>query len=431
MLRKVLIFQALIITITANSQTKYIPTAENLKNRQWLQDAKFGLFVHWGVYSVLGDGEWVMNNQRIDKKTYEKLPAFFNPVAYDPEEWVAIAKAAGMKYITITSKHHDGFAMFDSKLTDWDIVDRSPYKKDVLKMLADACRKEGIKLFFYHSQLDWYQDNYYPRGNTGQTAGRPDKGDWYKYLDFMDGQLSELLTNYGEIGGIWFDGFWDKRDADWRLDKTYSLIHSLQPACLIGSNHHLAPFPGEDFQMFEKDLPGQKTTGFNPEQTVGDLPLETCETMNNSWGFNLQDKNYKSTKSLIQYLIKAAGFNSNFLLNVGPMPTGKIQPEFVSTLKEMGVWLEKNGETIYGTRGGPIPPKSWGVTTYKGNKVFVHILNAEDNNLLIPDFGRKVKGITLFKTGAKLKYKQDAFGIAISVPEEVFDETDTILVIDI
>jgi alpha-L-fucosidase len=426
MLRKVLIFQALIITITANSQTKYIPTAENLKNRQWLQDAKFGLFVHWGVYSVLGDGEWVMNNQRIDKKTYEKLPAFFNPVAYDPEEWVAIAKAAGMKYITITSKHHDGFAMFDSKLTDWDIVDRSPYKKDVLKMLADACRKEGIKLFFYHSQLDWYQDNYYPRGNTGQTAGRPDKGDWYKYLDFMDGQLSELLTNYGEIGGIWFDGFWDKKDADWRLDKTYSLIHSLQPACLIGSNHHLAPFPGEDFQMFEKDLPGQKTTGFNPDQTIGALPLETCETMNNSWGFNLQDKNYKSTKSLIQYLVKAAGFNSNFLLNVGPMPNGKIQPEFVSTLKEMGVWLEKNGETIYGTRGGPIPPKSWGVTTYKGNRVFVHILNAEDNNLLIPDFGRKVKGITLFKTGAKLKYKQDAFGIVISVPEEVFDHLDLI-----
>lgn len=431
MLRKVLIFLALIITITANCQTKYTPTAENLKNRQWLQDAKFGLFVHWGVYSVLGDGEWVMNNQRIDKKTYEKLPAFFNPVAYDPEEWVAIAKAAGMKYITITSKHHDGFAMFDSKLTDWDIVDRSPYKKDVLKMLAEECRKEGIKLFFYHSQLDWYQDNYYPRGNTGHTAGRPDKGDWYKYLDFMDGQLSELLTNYGEIGGIWFDGFWDKRDADWRLDKTYSLIHSLQPACLIGSNHHLAPFPGEDFQMFEKDLPGQKTTGFNPEQTVGTLPLETCETMNNSWGFNLQDKNFKSTKSLIQYLVKAAGFNSNFLLNVGPMPTGKIQPEFVSTLKEMGVWLEKNGETIYGTRGGPIPPKSWGVTTYNGNKIYVHILNPEDNNLLIPDFGRKVKGITLFKTGAKLKYKQDAFGIVISVPREVIDETDTILVIDI
>ena len=431
MIRKVLIFTALFITVTASGQKEYTPTEGNLGNRQWFQNAKFGMFIHWGVYSVLGDGEWVMNNQRIDKKTYEKLPAFFNPIDYDPVEWVALAKAAGMKYITITSKHHDGFAMFDSKLTNWDIVDRTPYKKDVLKMLADECRKEGIKLFFYHSQLDWYQDDYYPRGNTGHTAGRPDKGDWYKYLDFMDGQLTELLTNYGEIGGIWFDGFWDKRDADWRVDKTYSLIHSLQPDCMIGSNHHLATIPGEDFQMFEKDLPGHQTTGFNPEQTIGALPLETCETMNNSWGFNLQDSYYKSTKDLIQYLVKAAGYNANFLLNVGPMPNGKIQPEFTSTLKEIGSWMRENGETIYGTRGGPVPPKSWGVTTYKGNKVFVHILNFEDNNLLLPDFGKKVKGITLFQTGAKLKYKQDAFGIAISILEDVIDETDTILVIEI
>ncbi len=431
MIRKVLIFAALFITITASGQQEYIPTEGNLENRQWFQDAKFGMFIHWGPSSVLGDGEWVMNNQRIDKKTYEKLPAFFNPIDYDPKEWVAMVKDAGMKYITIISKHHDGFAMFDSKLTDWDIVDRTPYKKDVLKMLAEECRKEGIKLFFYYSQLDWYQDDYYPRGNTGHTTGRPDKGDWYKYLDFMDGQLTELLTNYGKIGGIWFDGFWDKPDADWRIEKTYSLIHSLQPDCMIGSNHHLATIPGEDFQMFEKDLPGQKTTGFNPEQTIGVLPLETCETMNNSWGFNLQDNNYKSTKDLIQYLVKAAGYNANFLLNVGPMPNGKIQPEFTSTLKEMGKWMEENGETIYGTRGGPVPPKAWAVTTYKGNKVFVHILNFENNNLLLPDFGNKVKGITLFNTDKKLKYKQDDFGIAISVPQEVVDETDTILVIEI
>ncbi len=159
------------------------------------------------------------------------------------------------------------------RLTDWDIVDRTPYKKDVIKMLAEECKKQGIKLFFYHSHLDWYQENYYPRGNTGQTSGRPESGDWYKYLDYMDGQLRELLTGYGEIGGIWFDGHWDKKDADWRLDKTYSLIHSLQPACLIGNNHHLAPFPGEDFQMFEKDLPGQKTTGFNPEQKLGETSV--------------------------------------------------------------------------------------------------------------------------------------------------------------
>ena len=425
--RKLIFLILLIIAFGANAQTGYTPSPENVKSREWFQDARFGLFIHWGVYSVLQDGEWVMNTRSIDKQTYEKLPNFFNPISYNPKEWVAMAKAAGMKYITITSKHHDGFAMFDSKLTDWDIVDRTPYKKDVIKMLAEECRKEGIKLFFYHSQLDWYQENYYPRGNTGLTAGRPQSGDWYKYLDYMDGQLKELLTNYGEIGGIWFDGFWDKKEADWRIDKTYSLIHSLQPACMVGSNHHLTPFPGEDFQMFEKDLPGHNTTGFSGDAKIGAIPLETCETMNNSWGFNLQDKNYKSAKSLIQYLVKAAGYDSNFLLNVGPMPDGKIQPEFISTLKEIGKWMEKNGETIYGTRGGPVPPKSWGVSTYKNNKVYIHLLNPEDNNLLIPDFGKKVKGVSLYSTSAKLKFKQDAFGITISVPKEVQDETDTII----
>lgn len=431
MLRSVFIVILTTGAFVVNGQAVYTPAPDNLKAREWFQDARFGMFIHWGVYSVLGDGEWVQNNQSIDKETYQKLPAFFNPVNYDPREWVALAKASGMKYITITSKHHDGFAMFDSKLTDWDIIDRTPYKKDVLKMLADECRKEGIKLFFYHSQLDWNQDNYFPRGNTGRTTGRPEKGDWYKYLDFMDGQLRELLTGYGDIGGIWFDGMWDKRDADWRLEKTYSLIHSLQPGCLIGSNHHLAPFPGEDFQMFEKDLPGQKTEGFNQDQTVGNLPFETCETMNNSWGFNLQDKRYKSVKDLLRYLIQAAGYNSNFLLNVGPMPDGRIQPEFISALKEMGAWLEKYGETIYGTRGGPVPPKTWGVTTRKGNKVYLHILDPEDNNLLLPDFGKKIKNITLFNTTTKVKFRQDAFGITISLPKGAIDDIDTILVMEI
>jgi alpha-L-fucosidase len=431
MYRKLFLAAILMIALNAKAQPDYDPTPENLKAREWFQDSKFGMFIHWGVYSVLGDGEWVMNNQRIDKQTYTKLPAFFNPISYDPKEWVALAKAAGMKYITITSKHHDGFAMWDSKLTDWDIVDRTPYGKDVIKMLAEECSKQGIKLFFYHSHLDWFQDNYYPRGNTGNTAGRPDSGNWYKYLDYMDGQLTELLSNYGEIGGIWFDGHWDKKDSDWRLDRTYSLIHSLQPACLVGNNHHLAPFPGEDFQMFEKDLPGHQTTGFNPEQKIGELPFETCETMNNSWGFNLQDKNYKSTKNLIQYLVKAAGYNSNFLLNVGPMPDGKIQPEFINTLREVGKWMEKFGETIYGTRGGPVTPRSWGVTTQKANKVYVHMLNPEDNNLLIPEFGKKVKSVKLFTTGAKLKFRQDTFGIAVTVPGDVIDDTDTILVIEL
>ncbi len=417
------------LTTCALYAQTYTPAPDNLKARTWFQDAKFGLFVHWGVYSVIGDGEWVMNNHKIDKKTYQKLPNFFNPTEFDPKEWVAIVKAAGMKYITITSKHHDGFAMFDSKQTDWDIVDRTPYKKDVLKMLADECHKQGIKLFFYHSHLDWFQDDYFPRGRTGLSSERPDKGDFNKYLDFMDAQLTELLTNYGEIAGIWFDGWWDKKDADWRLEKTYQLIHKLQPQCLIGNNHHQAPKNGEDFQMFEKDLPGKNTAGFNAESVVGKLPLETCETMNGAWGFNLQDNKYKSTKNLVQYLVKAAGNNANFLLNVGPMPNGKIQPEFVQTLKEMGQWMAKYGETIQGTRGGPIEQKSWGVSTEKDKKVFLHVLKAEDSNLLLSGFTQKVNSVSVFGTSTKLKFKQDTFGTTVELPTKL-DEIDTILVIE-
>ncbi len=198
------------------------------------------------------------------------------------------------------------------------------------------------------------------------------------YLDYMDAQLSELLTNYGDVGGIWFDGMWDKKDADWRLNKTYSLIHHLQPGTLIGSNHHRAPYDGEDFQMFEKDLPGHNTTGFAPEQKVGDLPKEICETINNSWGFNLSDARNKSRKELIQYLVRAAGYGANFLLNVGPMPNGKIQPEHVELLKQVGEWTTQYGETIYGTRGGPLGARYWGVMTQSENRIYVHILNWQD-----------------------------------------------------
>lgn len=414
----------------ANAQApwQYTPTPENLKTRQWFEEARFGLFIHWGVYSQLGDGEWVMNNQRIPIKTYEKLPAFFNPIGFDPKEWVQMVKDAGMKYITITSKHHDGFAMFDSKISDYDIVDRTPYKKDVLKMLSEECQRQGIGLFFYHSQLDWHHPDYFPSGNTGQGyTGREERGDFNKYLDYMDAQLTELLTNYGPVAGIWFDGMWDKKDADWRLERTYKLIHQLQPAALVGSNHHRTPYAGEDFQMFEKDLPGHNTTGFAPEQQVGQLPKETCETINNSWGFNLQDARNKSIKDLIQYLVKSAGYGANFLLNVGPMPDGKIQPEHVALLKQMGDWLKVNGETIYSTRGGPLSAREWGVTTQKDNKVWLHILDWQDETLTIPRLGKKVVSATLFSDKSKLKFVENDFGVSVIVPKEKMSEVDTIV----
>ncbi len=419
---------ALVLLAFFTNAQKHQPTAANLKNREWFQDAKFGLFIHWGVYSVLGDGEWVMNQQQIPIKAYEKIPAFFNPTEFDAHAWVQMAKAAGMKYITITSKHHDGFAMFDSKVSDYNIVKRTPYGKDVLKMLADECRKEGIKLFFYHSQLDWHHPDYFPRGNTGGNwTGRLQSGDMNKYLEYMDSQLSELLTNYGDVAGIWFDGMWDKKDDDWKLDRTYSLIHKLQPGALVGSNHHRTPYEGEDFQMFEKDLPGHNTTGFSPEQTIGELPKETCETINNSWGFNLKDDQHKSKKDLIQYLVKAAGYGANFLLNIGPMPNGKIQTEHIERLKEIGEWIAVYGETIYGSRGGPLSAREWGVMTQKGNKVYVHILNWQDESIVLPSWGKKIKSAKVFSDKTPVKYLENDFGVTLKVPKDKMDGIDTVI----
>ncbi len=416
--------------VEAGAQGSYEPAPENLATRSWFQDAKFGLFVHWGIYSVLGSGEWVMEVRRIPVADYEKLPDQFNPIRFDAAEWVSLIKAAGMKYITITAKHHDGFAMFDSRVSDWDIVDRTLYGEDVLAQLAEECRRQGIKLFFYYSQLDWHHPDYYPRGRTGNSAERPEEGDWYRYLDYMDEQLRELLTGYGEIGGIWFDGMWDRPDADWRLERTYSMIHELQPQALIGSNHHDTPHPGEDFQMFEKDLPGQNTAGFNTAE-VSRLPLETAETMNQSWGFNITDRSYKSTRELVRYLVRAAGSNANFLLNVGPMPNGKIQPEFVTRLREMGAWLERYGESIYGTRGGPLAPDLWGVTTQRDGKVYVHVLDWSGPILALPPLPWPVRSARLLRDGSIVRFENREDGLLLSLPPRGDDVIDEIVVLEV
>jgi alpha-L-fucosidase len=421
------------------SQQNYNPTKENLEARKWFEDAKFGLFIHWGVYSVLGDGEWVMNNQNIAIEAYDKLPAFFNPVDFDAEAWVAMAKAAGMKYITITSRHHDGFSMFDTKATDYNIVQKTNYGKDVLKALSEACKKEGIKLFFYYSLLDWHHDDYFPRGRTGNgIAGRATSGNWDNYIAFMKTQLTELLTNYGDIAGIWFDGHWDQKEwdgkkfgkvkVDWHYDELYTLIHTLQPNCLVGNNHHLAPIPGEDFQMFEKDLPGRNTTGWGTDASdIGQLPKEVCETINGSWGFNLQDYKHKSDKELIQYLINAAGYGSNLLLNVGPMPNGKIQTEHIKSLSSIGKWLESYGETIYGTRQGPVAPSKDMVSTQKDGMVYLHVLDQQKGTYILPHFEGKIKKMEYYDSGKKVSHKIDEFGLTFNVPEAEKDSVDTII----
>jgi len=429
-LRNIALAFLLLTLDSALSQSSYQPSPDNLQARREFQDMKFGMFIHWGVYSVLGGGEWVLHERHLKLDEYNRLPAFFDPEKFDAKTWVSLAKAAGMKYITITSRHHDGFAMFDSKVSDWNIVARTPYKKDPLKMLADECHRQGIKLFFYYSQLDWHNPDYYPRGATDWPNGRPDHGDWSAYLDtYMDGQLTELLTNYGPIGGIWFDGMWDKPNADWHLDKTYALIHKLQPAALIIPNHHQTPRPGEDVQTFERDLPGQNTAGFNTKYVSSDIPLESSDTLNGSWGFNIGDSSYKSAAEIERRLVRAAGNNSNLLLNIGPYPNGEIDPQFVTRLQAVGEWLSRYGESIYGTRGGPIPPGDWGVTTQKENKIYVHVLSWSAPLLALSSITGKIMDAHSLLDGESTKFTQDVNGLILKLPVPRSDDVDRVIVL--
>jgi len=400
--------------------------AERMAARTWYQDAAFGMFIHWGVYSQLGQGEWVMQNRDIPVPTYEWLASAFNPVKFDAAQWVATAKAAGMKYITITSRHHDGFSMFATNASRYNIVDWTPFKRDVMQELAEECRRQGLKLFFYYSQLDWHHPDYFPRGGTGRRTGRPEAGDWNRYLDFMDAQLTELLTNYGPIGGIWFDGMWDKPDAEWRLDQTYALIHRLQPSALIIPNHHKAPLPGEDVQTFEQDLPGANTAGFNTSH-IGELPLETSLTMNNSWGFNITDTRFKSVKELVGFLVRTAGNGANLLLNIGPRPDGTIQPEAVERLQALVQWTSTYGASIYGTRKGPVPPRSWGATTQRGDTVFVHVLDWRDPQLSLPPLGRRVERAAELVSGGPVAFEQGATGVTLVLPTASGDVVDRVI----
>ena len=411
--------------LTAFSQT-YVPTSENLQARKEFQDNKFGVFLHWGIYSMTARGEWYMNDRNIHRDEYAKLASGFYPSMFDAAQWVSAIKASGAKYITITSRHHDSFSMFDTAESDFNIVDATPFKRDVLKELADECHKQGIKLHFYYSHLDWKREDY-PLGKTGKGTGRPQgKENWQTYYRFMNNQLTELLTHYGPIGAIWFDGVWDQADDfDWQLEEQYGLIHRLQPACLIGNNHHRTPYAGEDFQMFERDLPGENTAGFSEGQEVSVLPLETCETMNKTWGYNIEDQQYKSTKTLIQLLVRAAGKNANLLMNIGPQPNGELPAAAVQRMKEMGEWMNQYGETIYGTRGGDVAPQAWGVSTRKGNRLFIHVLDWQETTLRLP-LKAKVKKAVQFVDGTPVTFRQDKDGVLLTFPQ-VPTETDYVV----
>ena len=416
----IIVAMGAVVTPATAQENRYTPTPENLQARREFADSKFGIFIHWGIYSMFAQGEWYLQNAEIDKVEYAKAADAFYPHRFDAKAWVAAIKDAGAKYICFTSRHHDSFSMWDTAESNYNIVDATPFGRDVIKELADECHKQGIKLHLYYSHLDWARDEY-PMGRTGKKIiGRDTtKVDWPKYYDFMNRQLTELLTNYGEIGAIWFDGWWDHDEDsipfDWQLQEQYAMIHRLQPQCLVGNNHHQVPFSGEDIQIFERDLPGENKAGLSG-QDVSRLPLETCQTMNGMWGYKLIDQNYKSTETLIQYLVSAAGKGANLLMNVGPQPNGEIPAAALQRLKEMGEWTRGNGETIYGTTAGDIPVQEWGVSTRKGERLFVHIMNLDSTELFLP-LGCKVKKAFTYADKKPVKVKKTKGGVKLQFDE--------------
>lgn len=409
-----------------SAQKDYVPAESNLRARESFEDMRFGVFIHWGIYSMFAQGEWYMN-KGIDAQEYAKAAGGFYPASFDARQWVRDIKASGAKYICFTSRHHDGFSMFDTAASDYDIMDATPFKRDIIAELAEACHAEGIALHFYYSLLDWTREDY-PRGRTGLTTGRKgDSQDYESYRSFMKEQLSELLTKYGKIGAIWFDGHWDHDSDpspfDWRYDDIYSHIHNIDPSCLIGNNHHITPIEGEDFQMFERDLPGENTTGWADDQTVSSLPLEMCQTMNGMWGYKVEDQNYKSVPELVRLIVKAASKGSNLLLNIGPQPDGCLPATALDRLAGIGEWMSVYGESVYGTAAVGLPEPEWGVLTRKDEALYMHVFQPVEGDVTL-DLSAlqglpkkvKIRSVTALKDGASLDYTFKNGLLTLEVP---------------
>ena len=407
----------------------------------WWREARFGMFIHWGLYSAAagewdgkpssGAGEWLMNDLQIPVSQYQGLVPRFNPVKFDARQWVRTARDAGMKYIVITSKHHEGFAMFHTALTDWSIQS-TPFKRDPLKELALACKEEGMRLGFYYSIMDWHHPDYLPRKPWNDLANK--SPDFDRYVAFMKGQLKELLTGYGPISPLWFDGQWENT---WTYDRgadLYNYIRGLQPDIIVNNR------VGTEQSLSSGQTPvGDYRT---PEQTIPPNGLgtdwETCMTMNNTWGFKASDQDWKSTQVLVRNLIDCASKGGNYLLNVGPTAEGLIPEPSVERLKQIGQWLGYNGEAVYGTSASPFArPMPWGRCTQKraGDTtiLYLHVFNwPADGELLLPGLKNRVRSAHLLANRAQdqefLPAETAEDGLVLTLPKAAPDPISSTIV---
>ncbi|MGQ9731787.1 MAG: alpha-L-fucosidase [Candidatus Zipacnadales bacterium] len=394
---------------------------------KWWREARFGMFIHWGLYAIPagtwkgqridGIGEWIMHNAKIPVAEYAALAEQFNPVKFDANEWVSIAKNAGMKYIVITSKHHDGFAMFHSEASPYNIYDATPFKRDPLAELAEACRKQDIKLGFYYSQA---QDWHHPGGAAAGGHWDPAQdGDMDEYLRTIAvPQVREILSNYGPVAILWWDtpiGM-NRERAEMLLP-----LLKLQPG-IITNNRLGGGFPG-DTETPEQHIPATGLPGRD---------WETCMTMNDTWGYKSYDNNWKSTETLIRNLVDIASKGGNYLLNVGPTAEGIIPQPSVDRLREMGAWLKLNGESIYATSASPFRRLPWGRCTQKPGKLYLHVFDwPTDGKLVLPLKNRVTKAYLLTEPGTTLAVTSSEQGTTIMIPPQPPDPIDTVIVAEI
>lgn len=394
---------------------------------QWFREAKFGLFIHWGVYSMIGREEWARELLQIPLSEYQKYADNFNPVNYDPKEWVRLAKEAGVKYIVITSKHHDGFCIFDSQYTDYDSM-QARIHKDLLGLLVKACQEENMPIGFYYSIMDWHHPDYLPRRSWEKD--RSAKGaDFKRYVQYMKNQLQELVQKY-QPAILWFDGEWEHKNEDYDALVVGEMLRQLKPDIIINDRlFNRAPGLG-DFGTPENYVPA---TGWRNED--GSLRLwEVCMTMNfNGWGYNHYETEFRNATQLIRQLIEIVSKGGNFLLNIGPRPDGTIQPEFVERLKRIGAWLKVNGEAIYGTEPSVFEKLPFfGRCTVKGNKVFIHVMGwPQDKKIVLPGLKNRVQKVYLLATRENLKYSQERGNTIITLPAEPLDEDATVITVEV